>query len=194
MSKAQILNDGPGRKKTILERLSSRRAMLVLGAVSLFLLIVAIGGVVSYLGKRSSQPPLKQPPASLSGLATQFPEISSVLQDEKLDSVYKQFFVEYQKGGEKAAFELARKRGILNANNEIRLTLARHNRYKRFAGQSGGAWCQGDRRKREFDGYCDPAGIGAGITGVRPAWRFIYPAFRSAAYHTFAFARDRDAR
>jgi len=123
MSTAQILNDGPGRKKTILERLSSRRAMLVLGAVSLFLLIVAIGGVVYYLGKRSSQPPLKQPPASLSGLATQFPEISSVLQDEKLDSVYKQFLVEYQKGGEKAAFELARKRGILNANNEIRLTL-----------------------------------------------------------------------
>ncbi len=118
MSTAQILNDGPGRKKTILERLSSRRAMLVLGAVSLFLLIVAIGGVVYYLGKRSSQPP-----ASLSGLATQFPEISIVLQDEKLDSVYKQFLVEYQKGGEKAAFELARKRGILNANNEIRLTL-----------------------------------------------------------------------
>ena len=31
--------------------------------------------------------------------------------------------MEYQKGGQEAAFELARKRGILNDNNEIRLTL-----------------------------------------------------------------------
>lgn len=123
MSTAQTSNDGPGRKKSILERLSNRRAMLVLGIVSLVLLVVAISGVVYYLGKRSSGQPLKQPPSSLSELATQYPEISSVLQDPKLDSVYKQFLVEYQKGGQQAAFELARKRGILNANNEVRLTL-----------------------------------------------------------------------
>jgi flagellar basal body-associated protein FliL len=97
--------------------------MLVLGIISLVLIIAAISGVVYYLSKRSAQNSLKEPPPSLSELATQYPELSSILQDEKLDSVYKQFLVEYQKGGQEAAFELARKRGLLNANNEIRLTL-----------------------------------------------------------------------
>ena len=123
MSLTQTSNDGPVKKKTPLERLSNRRAMLVLGLVSLVLIVAALGGVAYYLGKRSSQLSLKQPPPSLNELATQYPEISNILQDEKLDSVYKQFLVEYQKGGQQAAFELARKRGILNDNNEIRLTL-----------------------------------------------------------------------
>ena len=123
MSSEQIPNNGPGGNKTTLERLSSRRMMLILGAISLVLIVGAISGVVYYLGKRSAGPVLKQAPASLNELATQYPEISNLLQDKKLDSVYKQFLVEYQKGGQEAAFELARKRGILNANDEIRLTL-----------------------------------------------------------------------
>jgi flagellar basal body-associated protein FliL len=123
MSLAQTSNNGPVRKKNLLERLSNRRAILVLGLASLVLIIAALSGVVYYFGNRSSQAPLKEPPPSLNELATQYPEISSILQDEKLDSVYKQFLVEYQKGGEQAAFDLARKRGLLNDNNEIRLTL-----------------------------------------------------------------------
>ena len=55
MSNAQISNDGPGRKRTNLERLSGRRAMLVLGIASLILIIAAISGVVYYLDQRSSQ-------------------------------------------------------------------------------------------------------------------------------------------
>jgi hypothetical protein len=123
MSLAQNSNGGPVRKKSLLERLSNRRAIFVLGFASLALIIAALSGVVYYLGNRSSQLPLKEPAPSLNELATQYPEISSILQDEKLDSVYKQFLVEYQKGGEQAAFDLARKRGLLNDNNEIRLTL-----------------------------------------------------------------------
>ncbi len=123
MSTEQSSNDGPGRRMTTLERLSNRRMMLMVGAISLVLLIIAISGVVYYLSKRSSEPALKQPPPSLNELATQYPQISNLLQDKKLDSVYKQFLVEYQKGGLDAAFALARKRGILNDNNEIRLTL-----------------------------------------------------------------------
>jgi subtilisin family serine protease len=123
MSTEQSSNDGPGRQMTTLERLSNRRMMLVVAAISIVFLIIAISGVVYYLSKRSSEPALKQPPPSLNELATQYPQISNLLQDKKLDSVYKQFLVEYQKGGMEAAFALARKRGILNENNEIRLTL-----------------------------------------------------------------------
>jgi subtilisin family serine protease len=123
MSTEQISNNGPGRKKTTLERLSSRRGILVLSVVSLILLLSAISGVVYYLKTRPTFPDLKSAPTSLSELATQYPQISSILNDDKLGSVYKQFLVEYQRGGQEAALELARKRGILNANNDIRLTL-----------------------------------------------------------------------
>ncbi len=122
MSTSQTANNGPGKKPAILERLSSRRSMLIVGSVSLVLLILAISGVY-YFGKRSKALTSKQPPASLNELATQYPQLASVLQDEKLDSVYKQFLVAYQQGGLQAAFDLARKRGIVNASDEVRLTL-----------------------------------------------------------------------
>jgi subtilisin family serine protease len=123
MSIEQIFNNGPGRKKTILERLSNRRTIFFLSAISLILLLSAISGVVYYLITRSTTKNLQEAPTSLSELATQYPQIGNILNDDKLGSVYKQFLVEYQRGGEQAAMELARKRGILNANNDVRLTL-----------------------------------------------------------------------
>ncbi len=104
-------------------RISSRKGMVILALGSIFLLLAAVGGVLYYLSKRPLPPAPVEPPPSISELATQFPEISQILQDEKLDSVYKEFLMVYQQGGQEAAYELARKRGILNDNNEVRMTL-----------------------------------------------------------------------
>lgn len=107
----------------LIHRISSRKGMAILTVVSLLLLLAAAFGVAYYTNKRSlSRTPLGQPP-SINELATQFPEIGQILQDEKLASVYKEFLMAYQKGGQEAAFELARKRGIVNSKNEVRMTL-----------------------------------------------------------------------
>jgi subtilisin family serine protease len=100
--------------------------MLTLGAVSVVMLLVAIAGGWYFLSLRSpgsSQNIKTTPPASLDELAAQYPELANILQDDKLDSVYKEFMVVYQEGGGEAAYELAQKRGLLNANGDLRLTL-----------------------------------------------------------------------
>jgi subtilisin family serine protease len=63
------------------------------------------------------------PPPALSDLATQFPELADILNDPELNSVYKDFLIAYQQGGTDAAIALARQRGILTPQNEIRATL-----------------------------------------------------------------------
>jgi hypothetical protein len=63
------------------------------------------------------------PPVSLIELATEYPELAEILGDPKLDSAYKDFLIAYQSGGSKTALELARQRGLLNANGDLRLTL-----------------------------------------------------------------------
>ena len=63
------------------------------------------------------------PPPKLSDLATQFPKLADILNDPELNSAYKDFLVAYQRGGPDAAIELARKRGLLTAQNEIIATL-----------------------------------------------------------------------
>ncbi len=63
------------------------------------------------------------PPPSLAELATQFPELADILSEPELNTVYKDFLVAYQQGGEQAAIALARQRGILTPQNEIRATL-----------------------------------------------------------------------
>jgi subtilisin family serine protease/flagellar basal body-associated protein FliL len=110
-------------KPGLIHRISSRKGMVILAIGSLFLLLAAIGGVMYYASKRPSQPAPAASPPSLNELATEFPEISQILQDEKLASVYKEFLMAYQQGGQEAAYELARKRGIVNAKNEVRMTL-----------------------------------------------------------------------
>jgi hypothetical protein len=68
-------------------------------------------------------PGLNWLPPSLSDLTEEYPELASILKDQELDSVYKEFLVVYQRDGPEAALILARKRGLLNANDELRMTL-----------------------------------------------------------------------
>ena len=111
------------RKTNLIHRLSSRKSIIIVAVATLVLLLAAIGGGIYYSVKRASANIRIETPPSLSELATEFPEIGQILQDEKLASVYKEFLMANQEGGQQAAFELARKRGIVNAKNEIRVTL-----------------------------------------------------------------------
>jgi len=109
-----------------MQRLTTRRGLLLLAGASVLLLVLAIlGGVLIYRLYLSSQlaNQVLEPPPSLNELATQFPELSSVFNDSALDSVYKDFLLVYKRDGADAALEMARKRGLLNANDELRLTL-----------------------------------------------------------------------
>ncbi len=109
-----------------LDRFSHPRALQVVGLVSLLLLAGA--GIAAWylLNKVPLQPGVQAnvtPPASLSELSTEFPEMASVLNDPSLGSVYKDFLLAYQEGGLDAAYALAEKRNLLNANGDVRLTL-----------------------------------------------------------------------
>ena len=63
------------------------------------------------------------PPLDLSELAKQFPRLEKLLTNPALDSAYKDFLVAYESGGVEAAELLARQRGLLTADNQIRVTL-----------------------------------------------------------------------
>jgi subtilisin family serine protease len=94
-------------------------ALLVLGGV----LIVA-AGIVFLVSSRDSAPqPELNPPASLDELAELYPDLASILTDPELGSVYKQFLVAYEEGGKDAALELARRRGLLTPDGDVRVNL-----------------------------------------------------------------------
>lgn len=67
------------------------------------------------------------PPASLAEIAeelrTDYPELADLLDNPELSSVYKDFYLAYQNGGEPTALALAEQRGILNQNDELVMTL-----------------------------------------------------------------------
>jgi subtilisin family serine protease len=67
------------------------------------------------------------PPQSLAELAADieadYPELAELLNDPKLGSVYKDFYITYQTGGQEAALALARQRGILNDKGDVVMTL-----------------------------------------------------------------------
>jgi len=63
------------------------------------------------------------PPPNLSELAKQFPRLEKLLTNPALDSAYKDFLVAYESGGVEAAELLARQRGLLSDDNQIRVTL-----------------------------------------------------------------------
>ncbi len=63
------------------------------------------------------------PPPDLKELARQFPRLEKILNNPELDSVYKDFLVAYERGGAEAAELLARQRGLLTSDNQIRVTL-----------------------------------------------------------------------
>ncbi len=107
----------------LVQRASTRRGLIWLTVITVLFMLIAVAGIGLFLSKKSASDLLTNPPPSLDELAQQFPQLSNILQDDKLDSVYKQFMVAYQEGGPEAAYELAKKRGILNADNEVRMTL-----------------------------------------------------------------------
>ncbi len=111
-----------GTKSGFVDRLTTGRGFIILVVVTLLLLILAAASAVFFIRNKTAADALSPPP-SLDELAQQYPEISHILQDDKLDSVYKQFMVAFQEGGIDAAYELAQKRGILSPNNEVRMTL-----------------------------------------------------------------------
>lgn len=62
-------------------------------------------------------------PPDLSELARRFPRLEKLLTNPALDSVYKEFLVAYESGGVEAAELMARQRGLLTDDNQIRMTL-----------------------------------------------------------------------
>jgi subtilisin family serine protease len=62
-------------------------------------------------------------PPSIDDLAAQFPRLERLLRDPDVDSAYKDFVVAYEQGGLEAAEQLARTRGLLTADNHVRVTL-----------------------------------------------------------------------
>jgi hypothetical protein len=112
----------------------TRRLLIALSTVSLVVLLAA-GGALWYLtrsptqpvptpGVAGSPPPIAiTPPASLDELAARYPQIANLLKDPALSSAFKEFMVAYQQGGITAAEELARERGLLSKNREMRITL-----------------------------------------------------------------------
>jgi subtilisin family serine protease len=112
-------------EKNWIQRLATQRGMFLLAVISLALIILAVIGAlyVFRTGSLANIQPKITPPGSLSDLATEYPELGSILQDPKLDSVYKEFLVVYQEDGAEAAYELARSRGLLSPDDELRLTL-----------------------------------------------------------------------
>jgi hypothetical protein len=116
----------PSLKQNWLERVSSRRAMILLigGSLLFILLAVASASYFFILRPRSMEiRSMSTPPASLDDLIKEFPELASILKDSRLDSVFKDFLISYQKGGIEAAYELAKKRGLLNKDDDLVLTL-----------------------------------------------------------------------
>ncbi len=63
------------------------------------------------------------PPPDLKELAKQFPRLEKILTNPELDSAYKDFLVAYERGGVEAAELLARQRGLLTEDNQVRVTL-----------------------------------------------------------------------
>jgi subtilisin family serine protease len=108
------------------------RSRLIL--ISLVAAVVAIGALWVF-GPGRVQPAAPQatlmpapkitftPPPDLKQLAQQFPRLEKILNNPELDSVYKDFLVAYESGGAEAAELLARQRGLLTNDNQVRVTL-----------------------------------------------------------------------
>jgi subtilisin family serine protease len=108
-----------------------RSRLILIGLVAALVVI----GAVWVFGPGRVQPAAPQatlapapkitftPPPDLKDLAQQFPRLENILNNPELDSVYKDFLVAYESGGAEAAELLARQRGLLTPDNQIRVTL-----------------------------------------------------------------------
>jgi subtilisin family serine protease len=97
-------------------------ALVVIGAVWVF----GPGRVQPATSPGTLAPPPNvtfTPPPDLKELAKQFPRLEKILNNPELDSAYKDFLVAYERGGTEAAELLARQRGLLTPENQIRVTL-----------------------------------------------------------------------
>ena len=94
--------------------------LLILGAV-----LTVAGGVLYFVNLSPAQQadPRLSPPPSLANLAEQYPTLAAILKDPKLGSVYKEFLIAYQEGGQESAQKLARQRGLLTPEGDIAITL-----------------------------------------------------------------------
>jgi subtilisin family serine protease/RNA polymerase subunit RPABC4/transcription elongation factor Spt4 len=101
----------------------NRKILIVLLGVGAALLLAA--GIVYFTLSQDSSPSLPEitPPSSLADLAEQYPELEPVLTDPALGSVYKEFLVAYQEGGQEAAMALARQRSLLTPDGNVRVAL-----------------------------------------------------------------------
>jgi subtilisin family serine protease/RNA polymerase subunit RPABC4/transcription elongation factor Spt4 len=108
-----------------------RSRLILIGVVAALIVI----GAVWAFGPGRVQPAAPQatlapapnitftPPPDLKDLARQFPRLEKILNNPQLDSVYKDFLVAYESGGAEAAELLARQRGLLTPDDQIRVTL-----------------------------------------------------------------------
>ncbi len=101
----------------------NRRTLIALFALGAILLLAA--GIVYFAVSQGGPTPLPEitPPPSLADLADQYPELAPILTNPALGSIYKEFLVAYQEGGQEAAMELARQRGLLTPEGDVRVTL-----------------------------------------------------------------------
>jgi subtilisin family serine protease len=113
------------------------RRWLIIVSIASAVVLIAAGGALWYLTRTStpriatatplaigSPPPINiTPPPSLEDIANQYPKIAKLLRDPALASAYKEFLLAYQQGGLPAAETLARERGLLGRNREVRITL-----------------------------------------------------------------------
>jgi len=124
-----------------------RQHLVIISIAAGILLLVGVGALAYGLSQGGSLPGLGEPtpaptakpgfdtppqiqvtpPASLAEIAEEiradYPELADLLENPELGSVYKDFYLAYQQGGEETALALARQRGILNDEQQIEMTL-----------------------------------------------------------------------
>lgn len=122
-----------------------RQHLIIIAVAGVVLLLAGAGALLYGLSQGGSVPGLAAdtptpespafdvptiqitPPPSLDEIAAEirddYPELADLLQNPELGSVYKDFYLAYQRGGPEAALALARQRGILNNRDEIVMTL-----------------------------------------------------------------------
>jgi subtilisin family serine protease len=123
--------------ETMLDRLANQKRLLLLLTIGGLLVLIASGTGLWYLThlKDESTPtpsaslPTPPPdlvltlPPSLEELSEEYPDLAPILKDKALGSVYKDFILAYEQGGIEAAEKLARQRGLLTEQNDIRMSL-----------------------------------------------------------------------